>query len=163
MIKAAGETGLGIPLLFLGLSGENVARLAAGEPIRVSAKAMSELGLPAIEIVLGYGRTEAVLVEELNEHGFCAVFSASGPVRAAMTLRAGKRGAAGAAPICPGRAGLLKLSLEAGDGHAEFSLPLKRCGKPGLQRRHRGSVDSLAELLLPLRSGHGHLPSVSAC
>jgi hypothetical protein len=35
VIKAAGKTGLGLPLLLLGLSGENVTRLTAGEPIRI--------------------------------------------------------------------------------------------------------------------------------
>lgn len=32
MIKLSGKTGLGEPLLLLGLSGENVTRLVAGEP-----------------------------------------------------------------------------------------------------------------------------------
>jgi hypothetical protein len=69
MIKAAGKTGLGLPVLFLGLSGENVTRLAAGEPIRVSATAMRELGLPQIEVVLHYGRTEDDIRAELKAHG----------------------------------------------------------------------------------------------
>ena len=46
MIKAAGKTGLGEPLLFLGLSGENVTRLAAGESVRITAQVMAALGLP---------------------------------------------------------------------------------------------------------------------
>jgi hypothetical protein len=69
MIKAAGKTGLGVPMLFLGLSGENVTRLAAGEQIRVSAAAMRELGLPQIEVVLHYGRTEDDILAELKAHG----------------------------------------------------------------------------------------------
>lgn len=69
MIKAAGKTGLGVPLLFLGLSGENVARLAAGETIRVSAEAMRELGLPQMVIALHYGRTEDDIRAELEAHG----------------------------------------------------------------------------------------------
>ena len=69
MIKAAGKTSLGVPLLLLGLSGENVTRLAAGEPIRVSAAAMRELGLPQVEVVLHYGRTEDDIVAELKAHG----------------------------------------------------------------------------------------------
>ena len=36
MIKASSKTALGEPLLFLGLSGENVTRLAAGERLRTS-------------------------------------------------------------------------------------------------------------------------------
>jgi hypothetical protein len=35
VIKASGRSALGEPLLLLGLSGENVARLAAGEPIAI--------------------------------------------------------------------------------------------------------------------------------
>jgi hypothetical protein len=69
MIKAAGKTGLGVPLLLLGLSGENVTRLAAGEPIRVSAAAMRELGLPQLEVVLHYGQTEDDILAELKAHG----------------------------------------------------------------------------------------------
>ena len=69
MIKAAGKTGLGMPLLMLGLSGENVARLAAGEPIRVSAQHMAELGLPQMEIVIHYGPTEAAILGDLEAHG----------------------------------------------------------------------------------------------
>jgi hypothetical protein len=69
MIKAAGKTALGLPLLILGLSGENVTRLAAGEPIRISAAQMAELGLPQMEIVLHYGRTEQEIVTDLESHG----------------------------------------------------------------------------------------------
>lgn len=63
------RTALGVPVLFLGLSGENVARLAAGEPIRVSAAQMRELGLPEVEVVLHYGRTEQGILDELEAHG----------------------------------------------------------------------------------------------
>ena len=69
MIKLAGQTGLGLPLLMLGLSGENVTRLAAGEPIRVSAQHMAGLGLPQMEIVIHYGRTEEVILADLEAHG----------------------------------------------------------------------------------------------
>lgn len=69
MIKAAGRTGLGLPLLILGLSGENVTRLAAGEPIRVSAQQLAELGLPQMEVVIHYGRTEEAILDDLEAHG----------------------------------------------------------------------------------------------
>jgi hypothetical protein len=69
VIKATGKTGLGLPLLLLGLSGENVTRLAAGEPIRVSAQHMAELGLPQMEVVIHYGRTEAAILDDLEAHG----------------------------------------------------------------------------------------------
>jgi hypothetical protein len=69
VIKASGKTKLGVPVLFLDLAGENVTRLAAGEPIRVSASAMSDLGLPQVEVILHYGRTEDDIVAELKSHG----------------------------------------------------------------------------------------------
>ena len=69
MIKAAGKTGLGLPLLLLGLSGENVTRLTAGEPIRVKAADMTALGLPPMEVVIHYGRTEQDIIEEMRAHG----------------------------------------------------------------------------------------------
>jgi hypothetical protein len=56
MLKATGRTGDGTPLLILGLSGENVTRLVAGEPIRFN---LSEVGMPPAEVVIHYGRTEA--------------------------------------------------------------------------------------------------------
>jgi hypothetical protein len=69
VIKAAGTTGLGAPLLFLGLSGENVTRLAAGEPIRITVTQMQQLGLPPIEVVIHYGRTEQAILDDLEAHG----------------------------------------------------------------------------------------------
>lgn len=69
MIKAAGTTGLGSPLLMLGLSGENVTRLAAGEPIRITVPQMQQLGLPPMEIVIHYGHTEQDILDELKSHG----------------------------------------------------------------------------------------------
>jgi hypothetical protein len=69
MIKASSKTALGVPVLFLGLSGENVTRLAAGEPIRVSASAMLAMGLPQVEVILHYGRTEEDILAELKAHG----------------------------------------------------------------------------------------------
>lgn len=69
MIKASGRTGIGLPLLFLGLSGENVTRLTAGEPIRIRATDLMALGLPPIEVVIHYGCTEDAIKDELVRHG----------------------------------------------------------------------------------------------
>jgi hypothetical protein len=69
MIKAASRTALGEPLLFLGLSGENVTRLAAGEPILIRSAQLAELGLPPMVIAIHYGKTEEDIVAELGEHG----------------------------------------------------------------------------------------------
>lgn len=69
MIKASGRMGLGLPLLFLGLSGENVTQLVAGEPIRIRATDLLALGLPPVEVVIHYGRTEDAIREDLVRHG----------------------------------------------------------------------------------------------
>lgn len=69
MIKGAMRTGLGLPMLFLGLSGENVTRLAAGEPIRIPAAELVAMGLPQVEVVIHYGKTEQAILDELAEHG----------------------------------------------------------------------------------------------
>ncbi len=66
MIKASGRTGDGQPLLIVGLSGENMARLMAGEPIRFDA---DELGLPAMTVVVVGGRTEQDIADDLRKHG----------------------------------------------------------------------------------------------
>jgi hypothetical protein len=69
VIKAVGRTGLGMPLLVLGLSGENVTRLVAGEPVRIRADDLARMGLPAVEIVILYGRTEEDIVADLRATG----------------------------------------------------------------------------------------------
>lgn len=69
MIKAANKSHAGVPLLFLGLSGENVTRLASGEPIKVSASDMRNLGLPELDVILHYGRTEQDIIAELEALG----------------------------------------------------------------------------------------------
>lgn len=69
MIKAATRGAFGQPVLFLGLSGENVTRLAAGEPILIRPADMAALGLPAMDIVIHYGRTEDDIAAELEARG----------------------------------------------------------------------------------------------
>lgn len=66
MIKARTTTGLGLDLVVLGLSAENVFRLTEGNPIWLNLR---DLDLPAIEVVIAYGRTEDALVEEFRSHG----------------------------------------------------------------------------------------------
>lgn len=65
MIKALGRAGDGTPLLILGLSGENMTRLMADEPIRVS---LADFDLPACYVVLVGGRTEDAIAESLKSH-----------------------------------------------------------------------------------------------
>jgi hypothetical protein len=69
VIKAAGRTGLGLPLLLLGLSGENVTRLAAGEPIMIRSTELAAMGLPTVELFIVYGRTEQEIIDEMRAHG----------------------------------------------------------------------------------------------
>jgi hypothetical protein len=64
MIKALGEAG-GRPLLVLGLSGENVTRLMAGEPILFDGAPFGFNG----HITIVGGRTEEAIVAELAKHG----------------------------------------------------------------------------------------------
>lgn len=69
MIKARGRTAAGEPLLLLGLSGENVTRLAAGEPVYIEASLLEALGLPKMAVAIVYGRTEEELLADLKAHG----------------------------------------------------------------------------------------------
>lgn len=63
MIKALIAMRDGTPGVILGLSGENVARLVADEPIMID---LAELGLPAMTIAIMYGRTEADIQTQLQ-------------------------------------------------------------------------------------------------
>jgi hypothetical protein len=42
---------------------------SAGEPIKISAGQMAQLGLPQVEVVIHYGRTEQDILDELKAHG----------------------------------------------------------------------------------------------
>lgn len=67
MIKASGRTGDGRPLAILGLSGENVTRLMAGEPMVLELR---ELGLPDVQVLLVGGRTEGDITAALYAVGW---------------------------------------------------------------------------------------------
>lgn len=53
------------PLLVLGLSGENMTRLMANEPVLLDTAA---LGLPPMKIVIVGGRTEDSILADLRQH-----------------------------------------------------------------------------------------------
>jgi hypothetical protein len=55
----------GQPTLIIGLSGENVTRLLAGEPIPLDT---GPLGLPAMKVIVMGGRTEDDIRAELGQH-----------------------------------------------------------------------------------------------
>ncbi len=67
MIKARGQAGDGQPLVILGLSGENVVRLFADEPIRLN---LADLGLPPCQVVIVAGKTEDAITERLRDLQF---------------------------------------------------------------------------------------------
>jgi hypothetical protein len=79
VIKASGRTGLGEPLLILGLSGENVTRLAAGEPIHIPSPQLAAMGLPPMVVAICYGRTEQAILAEMREHGLNVGAQPGGP------------------------------------------------------------------------------------
>jgi hypothetical protein len=65
MITATATGEAGMRIILLGLTRENVTRLMAGEPIRVSA--VHHAGFPTdLSILLCFGETERALVEQLK-------------------------------------------------------------------------------------------------
>jgi hypothetical protein len=62
VIKAVARDATG-PIVILGLSGENMTRLMADEPIVLN---LADLGLPAQRIVIIGGRTEADIAVQLT-------------------------------------------------------------------------------------------------
>ncbi|MFE6362953.1 hypothetical protein ACFVP3_23515 [Streptomyces sp. NPDC057806] len=64
MIKAVLRESTGAAVVVLGLSGENMARLLADEPILVQC---AELGLKPMKILLMGGHTEADITAQLTE------------------------------------------------------------------------------------------------
>lgn len=73
MIRARVDLG-GKATVLVGLSGENVARLLAGEQIMVN---MEEMGVPGIQVVIMYGKTERHIAGELEQHGLLPPGTAS--------------------------------------------------------------------------------------
>lgn len=72
MLKFVSRTATGKTVLMLGLSGENVTRLMADEPIRVDLAALGRehgVELPEMELLLIGGRTESHVVEQLQAAG----------------------------------------------------------------------------------------------
>lgn len=55
------------PILLLGLSRVNCVRLLQGQPIRIEAAELTEMGLPdGMEVIVMGGETEAAMSEELG-------------------------------------------------------------------------------------------------
>lgn len=73
MIKARMNTEHG-PMVLLGLSGENISRLIAGEPIHVD---LAALDLPTTLIAITYGKTERHIAAEWERHGLLPPGTAS--------------------------------------------------------------------------------------
>lgn len=66
MIKARGPESHGKPMVILGLSGENMTRLMAKEPILLD---LADLGLPPTMVAIVGGKTEDDIAADLREHG----------------------------------------------------------------------------------------------
>jgi hypothetical protein len=70
MIKAIIQSSpTAIPILLLGLSGENITRLIAGEPIMFNTEQLAQLGFHELEVIILYGRTEDAIIDELESRG----------------------------------------------------------------------------------------------
>lgn len=67
MIITSGDSRDGNQVLFLGLTGENVTRLAAGEPIKIEPEMMKKFGLPPITVIIHYGKTEDDIVADFRK------------------------------------------------------------------------------------------------
>jgi hypothetical protein len=63
VIKAVAHDTLGQPTVILGLSGENITRLMADEPILIN---LADLGLPPLRIAIIGGRTEQAIADRLT-------------------------------------------------------------------------------------------------
>jgi hypothetical protein len=72
--KTRTETNTGEPIVLLGLSGENLTRLVAQEPIAIN---LADLGLPPCQVIITYGRTESEILEDLKKR--CEVRVRSNP------------------------------------------------------------------------------------
>lgn len=68
MIKAKGEDEHGNPVLFLGLSHENLRRLRQGQPIKINLAEMGVAGLTGYAIIF-YGKTEEAMVALFAQQG----------------------------------------------------------------------------------------------
>jgi hypothetical protein len=67
MIKATSKMKDGRPLLLLGLSGENITRMMAKEPISIDVGKLPDM--PPMQIVIIAGRTEAEIADQLRSAG----------------------------------------------------------------------------------------------
>lgn len=57
-------------ILVVGLSADNSNRLFAGEPIKIGAEVMAEMGLPEVEVVILGGKTEDEIAADLRKAGW---------------------------------------------------------------------------------------------
>lgn len=68
MLKAVSKMKDGRPFLILGVSGENLTRLVAGEPVTVDVGALGG-DMPPLQIAIMYGKTEEVIADQLRAAG----------------------------------------------------------------------------------------------
>lgn len=64
MIKAAGRTGDGTPLLLIGLSAEDIKQLQQGSATEFTT---APLGLPVMRIVVAAGQTGSDILDKMRD------------------------------------------------------------------------------------------------
>jgi hypothetical protein len=69
MIKAVGETGQHVPLLYLAIDSDNVANLVEGKPIYIRSHEMVAFGFQPMVIVIDYGTVDDITKEKLASYG----------------------------------------------------------------------------------------------
>lgn len=67
MFKATSKMKDGRPLLLLGLSGENITRMMADEPVSVDVGKLP--GMPQMQVVIIAGKTEDDIADQLRSAG----------------------------------------------------------------------------------------------
>ena len=55
--------------LYLGLDRENIDRLVSGQPIRIPAGRLRMLGLPEMTVLINFGETQQVMLDEIAAFG----------------------------------------------------------------------------------------------
>ena len=87
MLKAFGTVGRDVPLMMLGLDGENLTRLMAGEPIVVRLpEDAAGADMPALCVVLIGGRDQTQVAERIGGSPLASVLKAHPPTPERSTV-----------------------------------------------------------------------------
>jgi hypothetical protein len=69
VLTASGNYDDGRQVLFLGLAKADLVRLAAGGPVTIHGADLAGYGLPPLEIIVAYGRTEGDIADMIRSQG----------------------------------------------------------------------------------------------